>query len=278
MVDDDFPEDDNEEESEDESESDSDEYDTEESDPKVKKFKNKTNPFFPPNFPPNFPFGQNPFENMSDEEREQLNEQMKKMMGAFGDMFSKTFENVDITKMLGDFFKQFKPEDMANMMNNEEMMKKLKEQMEGKRPGHRPMVFGLNMKIGPDGIPRFEPFGNIKKQTKKNVPPGSKDEESSYEVKETREPLTDIIEEENEIIVVAEMPGCIKEKIELKATYNSITIIGHDEEGTKKFETTLDLPSKINPDRAKANFKNGILEIKLQKLNSQSNGKKINID
>jgi HSP20 family protein len=108
--------------------------------------------------------------------------------------------------------------------------------------------------------------------------PRLKDEESSYEVKETREPLTDIIEEENEIIVVAEMPGCIKEKIELKATYNSITIIGHDEEGTKKFETTLDLPSKINPDRAKANFKNGILEIKLQKLNSQSNGKKINID
>jgi HSP20 family protein len=264
------PEDDPEDEPIENPEDNPEDEDQDESDENKRKFKKRTIP--------NFPFGTNPFENMDDEEREQMNDQIKKMMGPFGDMFSKAFENMDITKMLGDVFKQVKPEDLAKMMNNEEMMKKIKEQMEGKKGGPKPLVFGLNMKLGPDGVPRFEPFGNIKKQVKKEGKSGIQKEESSYEVQDTREPLTDIIEEDKEVIVVAEMPGCVKDKIELKATFTSITIIGHDEEGIKKFETTLTLPTKINPDHAKANFKNGILEIKLQKLAAASNGKKINID
>jgi HSP20 family protein len=86
------------------------------------------------------------------------------------------------------------------------------------------------------------------------------------------------MEEEEEIVVVAEIPGCIKENIELKATESSLTIIACDEEDARKYNTTVDLPTNINPDYAKARYRNGILEVKLQKVKGRHKGKKISVD
>ena len=95
---------------------------------------------------------------------------------------------------------------------------------------------------------------------------------------EEREPLVDIMEEDEEIIVVAEIPGCDKENIELDATETTLTITACDEEDARKYKTTVDLPSKINPDHARARYRNGILEVKLEKVNNKKKGKKISVD
>mgnify|MGYP006294058947 FL=1 len=58
----------------------------------------------------------------------------------------------------------------------------------------------------------------------------------------------------------------MKENIELKASDDNMTIIGKDEDGSPKFETTVPLPCPVKSDRAKANYKNGILEIRLKKI------------
>ncbi len=67
-------------------------------------------------------------------------------------------------------------------------------------------VYGFTINTAGGGSPKVETFGNIKK-----TPEGPK-------VDEEREPITDLFDEKNELVIIAEMPG-IEEtdiKIDLK--------------------------------------------------------------
>jgi HSP20 family protein len=193
-----------------------------------------------------------------DEEKQDPMEYFQKMMETLGKQMG-----IDFTKMMNDIMRQFNPN--MKEMSPEEIQKMMKENME--RFEMRPFVFGVNMTPGKDGIPKFERFGNVKPQR-----------EGDTVIKEEREPLVDIMEEDDEIVVVAEIPGCVKEKIELETTDRSLTIIACDEDDVRKYNTTVDLPSKINPDHAKARYRNGILEVKLVKVKGRRKGKKISVD
>lgn len=128
-----------------------------------------------------------------------------------------------------------------------------------------PFVYGYSMKIGPDGKPDIQEFGNIKKGLK--GPP---------EVKEEREPLVDIVETEKEIRVVAELPGVEKTDIKLHGTDDSIDI--SVDKPQNKFYKEVQLPAKVKVREATSTYKNGVLEVILPKLEpSQSKGEPINI-
>ncbi|MEW6675063.1 MAG: Hsp20/alpha crystallin family protein [Nitrospirota bacterium] len=92
-------------------------------------------------------------------------------------------------------------------------------------------------------------------------------------------PNVDMYDRKNEIVVKAELPGVEKENIDLKITENNLTIKGEvkKEEEIKEedyysremsygsFTRTIALPSEVDSSKAKATFKNGILEITLPK-------------
>jgi len=92
-------------------------------------------------------------------------------------------------------------------------------------------------------------------------------------------PNIDIYDAKNEIVVKAELPGVEKENIDLKITENNLTLKGEikKEEEVKKedcyarersygsFFRTIALPAEVDSPKAKATFKNGILEITLPK-------------
>lgn len=92
-------------------------------------------------------------------------------------------------------------------------------------------------------------------------------------------PTIDIFEEGDNIVVKAELPGMKKEDIEVNLTDNAITLSGEkkkEEKVEKKnyyrversygsFTRSLSMPSEVQPDKAKAKFKDGILEIKVPK-------------
>ena len=78
-----------------------------------------------------------------------------------------------------------------------------------------PFVYGYSMKIGPDGKPEIQEFGNIKKGLK-----------GSPQVKEEREPLVDIVETDGEVHVVVELPGVEKSDIKLHGTDDSLDNFG----------------------------------------------------
>jgi HSP20 family protein len=128
-----------------------------------------------------------------------------------------------------------------------------------------PFVWGWSMNIGPDGKPEIREFGNLPKEDR------SRESDSLLEgVSETREPLTDLVETENEVIIVAETPGIEKNEIKIDSTENELEITAGD-----KFHKKIKLPSVTIPERAKASYKNGILEIKIPKKQKKGTGIKI---
>ena len=112
-------------------------------------------------------------------------------------------------------------------------------------------VFGFSIKTMEGGKPIVEPFGNIKK-----TPKGPK-------VDEEREPITDVFNEKDEVVVIAEMPGISEEGIslELKGDILEIKAVGKD----RKYHKEVLLPAKVKPETLESSYKNGILEIKIKK-------------
>jgi len=118
-----------------------------------------------------------------------------------------------------------------------------------------PFVYGYSMKIGPDGKPQVREFGNVK--------PGAKFGRPRIDIKEKREPLVDVIRTDGEVKVVAELPGVEKTDIKLHGTENSLIISVDTPQ--RKYYKEVELTAKVDPREAKTTYKNGVLEVTLQK-------------
>ena len=115
------------------------------------------------------------------------------------------------------------------------------------KPG-KPMVYGFSFRVGPDGKPQVEEFGNVQPEQKT--------------VKNEREPLVDVINNPAGIKVLAELPGVEKSEIKLDVTgENDVLLI----EVPGKFRKRLKLPAKVKPKHCEAHYKNGVLEVTLIK-------------
>ena len=92
-------------------------------------------------------------------------------------------------------------------------------------------------------------------------------------------PKVDIFEEGDNFVVKAEIPGIKKEEIEVNLTDDMVTISGEkkkEEKVEKKdyyrfersfgsFSRSFRLPKDVQADKAKAIFKDGVLELKVPK-------------
>lgn len=93
-------------------------------------------------------------------------------------------------------------------------------------------------------------------------------------------PKVDVIDRDNEVVVKAMMPGVEKKDIDISMTKNTVTISGksHHEEKEEKgdyyrceiskgsYMRTLALPENVDEDKAKAKFKDGMLELTIPKI------------
>jgi HSP20 family protein len=92
-------------------------------------------------------------------------------------------------------------------------------------------------------------------------------------------PALDLYEEKDEIVVKTELAGMAKEDIQVNITDHHLTIKGEKkrQEETKEknfycsersygaFSRTVELPTDVQAEKARANFKNGVLELHLPK-------------
>jgi|UniRef100_A0A7J3Y0Z7 HSP20 family protein len=129
-----------------------------------------------------------------------------------------------------------------------------------------PYVYGFRLRIGPDGKPVFEEFGNVRRVRGRPV------------ITEEREPLVDVIEGEEEITVVCELPGVDKDKINVEVGEDKKTLIIKASDTNRKYYKEVELPSEVDPQSAKASYKNGILEVKLKKTKFERKGFTIKIE
>lgn len=92
-------------------------------------------------------------------------------------------------------------------------------------------------------------------------------------------PAVDVYEDENKVVVKAELPGMTDKDIDVNILNNTLIIKGEKKKEEEKkeqsyyrlersygaFQRSITLPSHVAADKVKASFKNGILEIELPK-------------
>jgi len=118
-------------------------------------------------------------------------------------------------------------------------------------------IYGFSIKSGIGDRPRVQTFGNIRPIEK-----GAGKRE--IKITETREPIVDVFDEKDHILVVAELPGVLEESIKLDFKGDILILEAGDEK--RKYSKEILLPTKVDFEQKETNFKNGILEIKLKKI------------
>lgn len=192
------------------------------------------------NLPGGSPFGPNsPF---GRDPFSQMDEWFK-AMGVDPTDFRRIFD--DMQRSLGDAFKQM-----------------------GEDPS-KGFVAGFNVRMGPDGKPHISSFGN-----KPHV--GPKPGGGIGVGSDEREPLTDVIEDAKSVAITMELPGVDKRDIDLKMTAERLDV-GVDNR-RRKYHKSVRLPAKVDPQTTKATYKNGILDVTVQKLDSEEGSLKIDVE
>lgn len=153
-----------------------------------------------------------------------------------GGLFQGIEKLVDLAAHLKDAGGEIRKEGEIDLGN-------LKEGMKG--------VFGFSVKTAAGGRTVVEPFGNIKKTRK------------GATVKEEREPITDVFDEDDEVRIYAEMPGVTEKDIVVELKGDILTISAKS--GDRKYRKECLLGSSVKPGTLTTSYKNGVLEVRIKK-------------
>jgi HSP20 family protein len=115
-------------------------------------------------------------------------------------------------------------------------------------------IYGFTVKVGlGDDRPRVEPFGNIRQDR----------ESGRTVVQEVREPVVDVFEEEDYVLVLAEMPGVSAEDVKITVEDDLLTISA--ERGDKKYRKEVLLPASTTREKTHVTCNNGVVEIRCRR-------------
>ena len=147
----------------------------------------------------------------------------------------------------------------------DEMMRHAFEPFSTEQKAYKPYVYGFSVSVGPDGKPVIREFGNVQR------------DRFGPKIREDREPLVDVLEEDTDVVVVAELPGVEKEDIRLHANEDRLTI--SVDTPNQRYYKELFLPMNVDPRSARAVYKNGVLEVRLKKsVEKMFSGESISVE
>ncbi len=113
-------------------------------------------------------------------------------------------------------------------------------------------MYGVSMRVGPDGQPHIQEFGNVKP-----LAPAKRNEI------EPREPLVDVIEEKDRVRVLIELPGVLMEDVSTIAEDRCLDISVDTDD--RKFSKRIELPCPVVRGSVTAGYKNGVLEVTMDR-------------
>lgn len=112
-------------------------------------------------------------------------------------------------------------------------------------------VYGFSVRTGLAGEPVIEQFGNIHET------------ESGSVVTESREPIMDLLNEDDRIVIIMELPGIDENDVSVKVEGDILELAACTRD--RRYQKTVRLPSAIVPDALESSYRNGILELRLAK-------------
>ena len=112
------------------------------------------------------------------------------------------------------------------------------------------MVFGYTLRMGRDGIDA-EPFGNV---------PPSRPGTTAGPAATTLQPIVEVFEDGDTVVVVAELPGADPESIICHPNGSRLLI---EATGKRHYRKELPLPAPVRSEGVQHSFRNGILEVRM---------------
>jgi HSP20 family protein len=116
-------------------------------------------------------------------------------------------------------------------------------------------VYGINVRtaMGDSGQTelKVEPFGNIHNTADRHLG------------EDVREPLVDIHEEDDHVLVLAELPGVAKENVVVKVAGDRLELSA--ERGKTTYSKRVDLPKNCSAERMSWECSNGILQVRFER-------------
>ncbi len=113
-------------------------------------------------------------------------------------------------------------------------------------------IYGFSIRTLAGGKPIVDTFGNMKKTAKGPV------------VEEVREPIVDVFNEKDHILVIVELPGVSEDNIKINLEGDILKLSAENKE--RKYAKEVLLPSQVKKESMKSSYKNGMLELKLEKI------------
>jgi HSP20 family protein len=124
-----------------------------------------------------------------------------------------------------------------------------------------PFVAGFSMRVGPEGKPNIVAFGDGAQQ------------------KGFRSPLSEqILDDKSGVLrIVMDMPGVEKGDIEISTTDRNLVVKA--DRPDRKYKSEILLNAEVDPDSAKADYKNGVLEISFSLRDKANKGyRRVEVD
>ncbi len=149
-------------------------------------------------------------------------------------------------KGIGDFIDL-----LADMAEKSETLRSRAGEIEGLPKGMKG-VYGFNVRMGLEGGPQVQQFGNVRTTARGPV------------VDEVREPMVDVFDEKDAIIVLSEMPGVGRADIEVEVKEDVLSIVT-SAAAPRRYAAEVLLPAPVEPDSMSITFKNGVLELRFMK-------------
>jgi HSP20 family protein len=108
---------------------------------------------------------------------------------------------------------------------------------------------------------------------------------------EGKSPSVDMVDQKDSILIKAELPGVDKKDLDVSVTENTVTIKGKTSSEKKEekgnyyrreissgsYERVLTIPANVDSSKAKAKFRDGLLELTIPKT-GKSKGTKVNVE
>jgi HSP20 family protein len=113
-------------------------------------------------------------------------------------------------------------------------------------------VYGFSVRVGGSGKPLIENFGNVKS-----------DRDGSPVVEEAREPMVDVFDESDHVLIVAELPGVAEKEIHHEVKGDVLHLSAAH--GDRKYQKEVLLPAAVNEKGATSSYRHGVFELKLTK-------------
>jgi HSP20 family protein len=128
---------------------------------------------------------------------------------------------------------------------------------EGRSPGvGLGYMYGFTVRAGPGGRPIIDQFGNIRRT------------ESGSIVTETREPVADVFDERDEVVVIVELPGVEEQQIDVEVRAGEIEVSAAGR--GRRYHKRVLLPSPVTAGSLTSSYRNGILEIRCRKAGGRA--------